>query len=57
MEIKYNIPFEVTETQYNKLMYDFSGVVAGRKKDGKFYIKVWLMEYAKHIQQLLQHVK
>ncbi len=53
MEIKYNVPFEVTEKQYNRLMVDCAGIVAGRKEKGKFFIKVWLMREVKEVQAIL----
>lgn len=43
--IEYNVPFEVTQTQYNILMNHFAGVVAGREEEGKYYIKVWYEKY------------
>ena len=55
MEIKYDIPIEVTEIQYRTLMDKFSGVVAGRKENGKYYIKVWFMKYAKYVKQYLDN--
>jgi hypothetical protein len=51
MEIKYNTPIEVTEKQYRKLMTECAGIVAGRKENGKYYIKVWLMKYAGYVRR------
>ncbi|HTD95137.1 MAG TPA: hypothetical protein VK644_15030 [Chitinophagaceae bacterium] len=41
MKIRYNIPIEVNRDQYRQLMRDFKAIVAGRKEEGKFFIKVW----------------
>ena len=54
MEIKYNIPIEVSQTQYNRLMNECDGIVAGRKEDGKYYIKVWLMKYVNYVKDILK---
>lgn len=51
--IKYNVPIEVTKRQYNTIMVDFKGVCAGLVKDGKYYIKVWFMEYKNDIQSII----
>jgi hypothetical protein len=53
MTIKFDIPFEVTEKQYNDLLNKCAGIVAGQKRDGKFYIKVWLMNYAGYVRTFL----
>ncbi len=52
--IKYDTPIEVTKSQYNTLMNKFSGVVCGLEDNGKYYIKVWLMQYAHLIENFLQ---
>jgi len=53
MEIKYDTPIEVEKPKYNILMTKFSGIVAGREEDGKYFIKVLVMKYANHVQQIL----
>jgi hypothetical protein len=53
MTIQYDTPIEVTKEQYTTLMNKFSGIVAGREDKGKYYIKVWIMKYAKVIQTYL----
>ena len=35
-------------------MHKFSGIVAGREDGGKFYIKVWLMQYADLVAKILE---
>lgn len=56
MEIKYNVPIEVTEKQYLFMMDKLAGIVAGRKdQNGKFYIKVWAMKYAPVVEKILTH--
>jgi len=54
MSIQYDTPIEVTKDQYNTLMHKFSGVVAGREEEGKYYIKVWLMQYAGLVAKVLE---
>lgn len=53
MEILYNKPIEVTQTQYYEAMNNLQGVVAGRSENGRYYIKCWLMRYEPHIKTLL----
>lgn len=54
MEIKYDIPIEVTKDQYRILMRECCGIVAGREENGKYYIKVWLMEYANYVRRIIE---
>jgi len=51
--IQYDTPVEVTEKQYRELTNKFSGIIAGRKEDGKFYIKLWMMKYKFLIEEIL----
>jgi hypothetical protein len=55
VKIKYDVPFEVTKKQYEIIVRDFSGVMCHMVKDSKYYIKVWLMAYAKYIKQVLNN--
>jgi hypothetical protein len=57
MEIRYNVPIEVTQRQYNICMNNLSGIVAGRVDDGKYYIKIFLMKYKKEVQRVLINYK
>ncbi len=59
MNIEYDVPFEVTEKQYNALMYkgQFDGIICHKKQDGKYFIKVWLTKYAPFINQILESHK
>ena len=45
MELKINVPYEVTNGQYNMIRNEWSGVCAHRIKNGKFWIKVLLTKY------------
>lgn len=57
MEIKYDVPFEVTEKQYHKVMKEYGTLVAGRKdENGKYFIKVWFMKYAEKIKSTLSKI-
>lgn len=56
MEIQYNKPIEVTQSQYHRLMSELKGVCAGKIENEKFYIKVWIMSWKKNIQWILENV-
>ena len=55
MEIKYNTPIEVNQKQYGICMSKHNGICAGRKEDGKYFIKVLLMKYAKEVAKDLKN--
>lgn len=55
-EIKYDQEFEVSEAQYNVIMNDLSGTCAGRKDNGKFFVKLWVMSCKKYIEKALEIV-
>lgn len=50
---KYDMPFEVTQRQYSAVMREYAGCVAGREHDGRFYLKIWIMQYARAIRSLI----
>jgi hypothetical protein len=50
MEIKYNTSIEVNKKQYGICMSRHNGICAGRIENGKYYIKVLLMKYAKDVE-------
>ena len=50
MELKYNVPYEVTRTQYNMVIREYSGVCAHRIANGKYWIKMLL--YTNYVYQL-----
>lgn len=52
IELIYDIPVEVTELQFCKMMNEFSGMIAGRQDEetGKYYIKLWGMNYKLKIE-------
>lgn len=51
----YDSQIEVTQGQYKILTStdQFKGIFAHREENGKFFIKIWLMKYAKCI---LKHI-
>lgn len=51
--MKYNVPIEVTEPQYDVLKNQMAGVIAHRKSNGKFYIKIMIGGYNKEIKQII----
>jgi hypothetical protein len=54
-EILYDIPFEVSEKQYNAISKNYGGVAPHRKdqETGKFYVKLWFMSYKDRVLQCL----
>jgi hypothetical protein len=55
MEIKYNTPIEVNQKQYGICMSRHHGICAGRTENGKYYIKVLFMRYAKEVARDLKN--
>jgi len=53
MELLYNVPIEVTRTNYNIIMGRYPGVCAGREENGKCYVMLWLTSYRNEIKQFL----
>lgn len=52
-DIEYDTPFEVTQKQYNAIMSNCQGIVAGREESGRYYIKIWLTKYSDLISKYL----
>lgn len=52
-EIVYDKEYEVSKKIYNILMTQYSGTCAGRTENNKFYIKVWMMNYADQILKII----
>jgi hypothetical protein len=61
MEIKvpYNVPIEVTQTQYNHMMNKLEGIVCGRYDEGenKYHVMCWNMRYKKLVINVLKKMK
>ncbi len=55
MKLLYNTPEEVTEKQYNIVMSKLGGVCAGQRDGEKFYLKLLLTKYKKHVLNLIQN--
>jgi hypothetical protein len=53
MAIKYDIPFLVTQAQYNHLMRNYPMIVAGHINGKNHYIKLWVMSRKNEIEQYL----
>jgi hypothetical protein len=45
MELKNNVPYEVTRTQYNMVRNEYGGVCAHRTENGRYWIKLLLINY------------
>ena len=54
MIIEYNKPIEVSQKQYSRIMTELKGVCAGKVENGKYYIKVWLMNWKSNVQWILE---
>ncbi|WP_300571221.1 hypothetical protein [Flavobacterium sp.] len=50
MEIKYDEPIEVNKKQYDAVRAKFSGMIAYSKIGDKYFIKVWVMQFAPFIK-------
>lgn len=49
-ELPYDTPIEVNILQYRNIMSKCRGMVAGRKdENGKYWIKVWMMQHSDYI--------
>ena len=56
-EIVYDKEYEVSKKVYNILMTQYFGTCAGRTENNKFYIKVWMMNYADQILKIINTTK
>lgn len=57
MIIEYDKEIEVSEEQYLLVLKEFSGVIAHRQENDKYFIKVLLMKYAGLIERILKNKK
>jgi hypothetical protein len=62
MEIKYDMPIEVTRNQYAYLTNPDNGLTGtfAHRYDSelkKFYIKVWMLKYIPLIKEVLNKIK
>lgn len=53
IEVKYDTPIEVTEKQYTEITRLLAGCVASKKEGGKYYIKLWLMQFKLKLEHYL----
>jgi len=52
-EIEYDKPIEVTKKQYYRIIKALPGIVAHRKSEGRYYVKLWVMRYKHTLKRLL----
>jgi hypothetical protein len=59
IKVRYDVPVEVTQTQYNHMMNNLTGIVCGRydEVENKYYIKCWNMRYKKLVIDVLKKMK
>lgn len=55
--VMYDTPIEVPKHKYDQLMKFYAGIVAGQKDKDKYYIKVFVMKYAKDIERIINSNK
>ena len=53
--IKYDRPIEVSAQQHAYLSRTYAGTIAHRTEGERYYIKVWIMRYAKDIKTFLNY--
>jgi hypothetical protein len=54
IELKYNTPVEVSKEQYQSITNRYRMIVAHRKDDqGRYWIKLWAMEYRERLEKEL----
>lgn len=47
--VKIDEEIEVTQQQYEKAVSEFSGFIAHRFENGKFFIKIWSLRYSSYV--------
>jgi len=59
VEVRYDVPIEVTKTQYDLMLSKLDGIVCGRHDEvnGKFYVKCWNIQYKKLVSDALKNIK
>ena len=53
MQVKYNVSYEITLTQYQRLKAMFGMIVAHRVEQGKYYFKLLDPRYQKQVEAAL----
>ena len=55
MEIKYDVPIEVTRKQYRRVITKFGQLVAHRvDSKGRYFIKLWDMRFKNKLREELK---
>lgn len=52
--MNYDKPIEVTAKQYGRIMTELKGVCAGQIKEGKYFVKIWLMRWKANVQWIIE---
>ena len=53
MNILYDKEFEVSKVNFDKIKKKYSGFIAFRTIDNKYFIKVWFMKIANEIKEII----
>lgn len=57
ISVKYDVPIEVTKEQYEHIVPRFRNIIVHRKDKGKYYIKLWYMQYKGLLEKVLEETK
>ena len=55
IKIEYDVPFEVTQEQSIEIKKQLSGIALCREEDGRYFCKLWVMKYEKHLRAILNN--
>lgn len=53
MNILYDVPIEVTKEQHSAIKSKLAGCIAHRIENGRYYIKLWLIQYKQDLLNIL----
>ena len=56
LDIRYDVPIEVTKKQYRRIVTRFGQLVAHRvDRKGRYFIKLWTMDYKEELKKELNN--
>ena len=54
-KLEYDKPYEVSEKLYHSLIVIFAGIIAHREEGGKYWIKLWAIQYRKQLEEFIEN--
>ena len=51
MKINYDEPIEVNKEKYLLLTKKYAGIIAHREEEGKYFIRLWNMNFKKQLEE------